>query len=78
MLTTDVHYVGNFTAGLTEENGGRSIENTIGMDELFIVPQGLPHYMSNHVAVAYGDIFEEMVAVGQGLGLKVRVLSSSP
>ena len=35
----------------------------------------MAHYMSNHVAVAYGDIFEEMVAVSQSLGFKVRVLS---
>jgi len=32
------------------------------------------HYLSNHIAVAYGDIFEEMVAVSQLLGFKVRVL----
>ncbi len=36
----------------------------------------MAHYMSNHVAVAYGDIFEEMAALGQSLGMKVRVLSS--
>jgi L-fucose isomerase-like protein len=37
--------------------------------------QGLmAHYLSNHVAVAYGDIFGEMVALSQELGFRVRVL----
>jgi L-fucose isomerase-like protein len=36
----------------------------------------MAHYLSNHIAVAYGDIFGEMVAASQALGLKVRVLSS--
>jgi len=36
----------------------------------------MAHYMSNHVAVAYGDIFGEMVAASQALGFKVRVMSS--
>jgi L-fucose isomerase-like protein len=35
----------------------------------------MAHYMSNHIAVAYGDIFEEMVALSQSLGFKVRVLA---
>jgi L-fucose isomerase-like protein len=35
----------------------------------------MAHYMSNHIAVAYGDIFGEMVAVSLGLGFKVRVMS---
>jgi L-fucose isomerase-like protein len=34
----------------------------------------MAHYMSNHVAVAYGDIFEEMVALSQDMGFRVRVL----
>jgi L-fucose isomerase-like protein len=34
----------------------------------------MAHYMSNHIAVAYGDIFDEMVALSQALGFKVRVL----
>ncbi len=34
----------------------------------------MAHYMSNHIAVAYGDIFEEMVSLSQMLGFKVRVL----
>ena len=37
----------------------------------------MAHYMSNHIAVAYGDIFSEMVAVCQQLGFRVRVLSGS-
>ncbi len=34
----------------------------------------MAHYLSNHVAVAYGDIFEEMVALSQELGFRVRIL----
>lgn len=40
----------------------------IGRDTL------MAHYQSNHVAVAYGDVFEEMVALSQELGFAVRVL----
>jgi L-fucose isomerase-like protein len=36
----------------------------------------MAHYMSNHIAVAYGDIFGEMVALSQSLGFKVRILSA--
>ena len=36
----------------------------------------MAHYMSNHVAVAYGDIFGEMAALSQSLGFKVRILAS--
>src|SRR5215831_6989192 len=35
----------------------------------------MAHYMSNHIAVAYGDIFQEMVALSQQLGFKVRTIS---
>lgn len=35
----------------------------------------MAHYMSNHIAVAYGDIFGELVAVSQSLGIKVRILA---
>jgi L-fucose isomerase-like protein len=38
----------------------------------------MAHYMSNHIAVAYGDVFGEMVALSRSLGMKVRVLSSGP
>jgi L-fucose isomerase-like protein len=37
----------------------------------------MAHYLSNHVAVAYGDVFGEMVALSRELGFKVRVLSST-
>jgi L-fucose isomerase-like protein len=37
----------------------------------------MAHYMSNHIAVAYGDIFGELVALAQALGFTVRILSSS-
>jgi len=37
----------------------------------------MAHYMSNHIAVCYGDIFGEMVSVCQELGFRVRVLSGS-
>jgi L-fucose isomerase-like protein len=37
----------------------------------------MAHYLSNHVAVAYGDIFGEMVALSQELGFKVRVLGAA-
>jgi L-fucose isomerase-like protein len=35
----------------------------------------MAHYMSNHIAVAYGDIFGEMAALSQSLGFKVRILA---
>lgn len=35
----------------------------------------MAHYLSNHVAVAYGDIFGEMVTLSQELGFRVRVMS---
>jgi L-fucose isomerase-like protein len=37
----------------------------------------MAHYLSNHVAVAYGDIFEEMVCLSHALGMKVRILGRS-
>ncbi len=37
----------------------------------------MAHYLSNHVAVAYGDVFEEMVALSKDLGFKVRVLAGT-
>ena len=36
----------------------------------------MAHYMSNHIAVAYDDIFEEMVALSRSLGFRVRVIQS--
>ena len=35
----------------------------------------MAHYQSNHVAVAYGDVFDDMVALSHRLGFKVRILS---
>jgi L-fucose isomerase-like protein len=37
----------------------------------------MAHYLSNHVAVAYGDIFEEMVALSLELGFKIRILGQA-
>ncbi|MCB9850727.1 MAG: fucose isomerase [Phycisphaerales bacterium] len=37
----------------------------------------MAHYMSNHVAVAYGDILGEMAALSQMLGFRVRLLAGS-
>lgn len=34
----------------------------------------MAHYLSNHIAVAYGDIFGEMLALSQKLGYRVRVM----
>ncbi len=34
----------------------------------------MAHYLSNHVAVAYGNIFDEMVALSLELGFRVRIL----
>jgi L-fucose isomerase-like protein len=36
----------------------------------------MAHYQSNHVAVAYGDVFGEMVALSQELGFRVRILGA--
>jgi L-fucose isomerase-like protein len=35
----------------------------------------MAHHLSNHIAVACGDIFGEMVAVSQELGFRVRIIS---
>jgi L-fucose isomerase-like protein len=34
-------------------------------------------YMSNHIAVAYGDILGEMIALSQALGFRVRLFSAA-
>lgn len=36
----------------------------------------MAHYLSNHVAVAYGDVYGEMIALSRELGFKVRILGS--
>jgi hypothetical protein len=35
----------------------------------------MAHYMSNHIAVSYGDIFHELIEASRLLGFKVRVLA---
>ena len=37
----------------------------------------MAHYMSNHIAVAYGDIFDEMVSLSESLGFKIRVFAGA-
>ncbi len=37
----------------------------------------MAHYLSNHIAVAYGDILGEMAALSQMLGFRVRFLGRS-
>ncbi len=54
--------------GTTREWPFMAADMRIGRDTL------MAHYVSNHVAVAYGDIFEEMVALSQELGFKTRIL----
>ncbi|MEZ5897758.1 MAG: hypothetical protein R3C51_15330 [Parvularculaceae bacterium] len=34
----------------------------------------MAHYMSNHIAVAYGDIFHEMAALSERMGFRVRYI----
>ena len=43
----------------------------IGRDTL------MAHYLSNHIAVAYGDIFHEMIALSKAMGYRVRVLAEA-
>ena len=44
--------------------------------DLGIAPETImAHYMSNHIAVAYGDIFGEMVELSRLLGYRVRHLA---
>jgi L-fucose isomerase-like protein len=37
----------------------------------------MAHYMSNHIAVAYGDIFHELIALSQELGIGVRIFGEN-
>ncbi len=57
--------------GTTREWPFMATDLGIGRDTL------MAHYLSNHVAVAYGDVFEDMVALSQELGFKVRILGCS-
>ncbi|MBV6422841.1 MAG: hypothetical protein NAOJABEB_00627 [Steroidobacteraceae bacterium] len=43
----------------------------IGRDTL------MAHYWSNHIAVAYGDVFHEMIELSRRLGFRVRVLEET-
>lgn len=54
--------------GTTREWPFMAADMGIGRDTL------MAHYLSNHVAVAYGDVFEEMVALSKELGFRLRVL----
>ena len=55
--------------GTTREWPFMAADMGIGRDTL------MAHYLSNHVAVAYGDVFDEMVALSRELGFKVRILA---
>jgi L-fucose isomerase-like protein len=57
--------------GTTREWPFMAADLGIGRDTL------MAHYLSNHVAVAYGDVFEEMVALSKELGFRLRVLQSA-
>lgn len=54
--------------GTTPEWPFMAIDLGIGRDTL------MAHYLSNHAAVAYGDIHDELVALSRSLGFKVRLL----
>ena len=54
--------------GTTREWPFMAADLRIGRDTL------MAHYLSNHIAVAYGDIFHEMVDLSRRLGFRVRVL----
>lgn len=54
--------------GTTREWPFMAADMGIGQETL------MAHYLSNHVAVAYGDVFGEMVALSSELGFRVRIL----
>jgi len=56
--------------GTTREWPFMAADLGIGRDTL------MAHYMSNHIAVGYGDIFQEMVALSREMGFKVRILQA--
>ena len=55
--------------GTTREWPFMAADLGIGRDDL------MAHYQSNHVAVAYGDVFDDMVELSRRLGFRVRVLA---
>jgi L-fucose isomerase-like protein len=57
-------------AGTTRQWPFMAADLGIGRDTL------MAHYLSNHIAVAYGDIFAEMVALSEQLGFRVRILEA--
>ncbi len=57
--------------GTTREWPFMAADLGVGRDTL------MAHYQSNHVAVAYGDVFGEMVALSQELGFRVRILGAT-
>ncbi|MCZ7686911.1 MAG: hypothetical protein M5U28_52465 [Sandaracinaceae bacterium] len=57
--------------GTTREWPFMAADMGIGRDTL------MAHYLSNHVAVAYGDVFDEMVALSSEMGFAVRVLRAA-
>ena len=56
--------------GTTREWPFMAADLGIGRDTL------MAHYLSNHIAVGYGDIFQEMVALSREMGFKVRILQA--
>ena len=54
--------------GTTREWPFMAADMGIGQETL------MAHYLSNHVAVTYGDIYEEMIALSKALGFTVRLL----
>ncbi|MBU6408031.1 MAG: fucose isomerase [Alphaproteobacteria bacterium] len=57
---------------------GTTPEWPIMIADLRLSRDGLmQHYMSNHIAVAYGDIFEEMAALSELMGFRVRWLEDA-
>jgi L-fucose isomerase-like protein len=56
--------------GTTREWPFMAADLGIGRDTL------MAHYLSNHIAVAYGDIFQEMVALSRAMGFRVRILAN--
>ena len=38
----------------------------------------MAHYQSNHAAVAYGDVFDDMVELSRRMGYRVRVMGRQP
>lgn len=57
--------------GTTREWPFMAADLGIGRDTL------MAHYMSNHIAVVYGDIFEEMLALSKAMGFKIRIMKDA-